>query len=112
MNMARANIDTREHRFSEADRRGVYRAIYERRDVRSSFKPDEIPDEVLARLLDAAHHAPSVGLMQPWGFILIRDGNVLQTVYEIFDRASRAASHIYTALSGGMYVSLMLAVIL
>jgi len=112
MNMACANIDTREHRFSEADRRGVYRAIYERRDVRSSFKPDEIPDEVLARLLDAAHHAPSVGLMQPWGFIVIRDGKVRQTVYEIFDRASRAAAQIYTADRRAMYDTLKLAGIL
>jgi len=112
MNMARANIDTREHRFSEADRRGVYRAIYERRDVRSSFKPDEIPDEVLARLLDAAHHAPSVGLMQPWGFIVIRDRPVRQTVYEIFDRASRAAAQIYTADRRAMYDTLKLAGIL
>jgi len=112
MNMAHANIDTREHRFSEADRRGVYRAIYERRDVRSSFKPDEIPDEVLARLLDAAHHAPSVGLMQPWGFIVIRDGKVRQTVYEIFDRASRAAAQIYTADRRAMYDTLKLAGIL
>lgn len=70
---AKASMDECEHRFSEEERRGLYRAIYERRDVRSFFKPAEIPDDVLARLLDAAHHAPSVGLMQPWGFIVIRD---------------------------------------
>src|SRR5437773_6616296 len=112
MNMARANIDTREHRFSEADRRGVYRAIYERRDVRSSFKPDEIPDHVLARLLDAAHHAPSVGLMQPWGFIVIRDKDVRHTVHEIFDRARRAAAQIYSDNRRVLYETLKLAGIL
>jgi nitroreductase len=65
-------MDESAHRFNEEQRRGLYRAIYERRDVRSFFKPDEIPDDVLARLLDAAHHAPSVGFMQPWSFIIIR----------------------------------------
>ena len=112
MNMARANIDTREHRFSEADRRGVYRAIYERRDVRSSFKPDEIPDDVLARLLDAAHHAPSVGFMQPWGFIVIRDGEIRHKVHEIFERARLAAAQIYTDERRAMYGTLKLAGIL
>ena len=51
--------------FSDAERAGLYRAIYERRDVRSQFLPDPIPRPVLARLLKAAHHAPSVGFMQP-----------------------------------------------
>jgi 5,6-dimethylbenzimidazole synthase len=101
-----------EHRFSEEERRGLYRAIYERRDVRSFFKPDEISDDVLARLLDAAHHAPSVGLMQPWRFIVIRHRQVRQTVYEIFDRASRAAAQIYTDDRRAMYDTLKLAGIL
>jgi 5,6-dimethylbenzimidazole synthase len=59
-------------RFPEDESRGVYRAIRERRDVRSGFLPEPLGDEVLGRLLQAAHHAPSVGLMQPWRFILIR----------------------------------------
>ena len=105
-------MDESEHRFSEEERRGVYRAIYERRDVRSFFKPDDVPDDVLARLLDAAHHAPSVGLMQPWGFIVIRNGKVRQTVYEIFDRASRTAAQIYTDDRRALYDTLKLAGIL
>jgi 5,6-dimethylbenzimidazole synthase len=109
MNMARANIDTREHRFSEEERRGVFRAIYERRDVRSSFKFDEIPDEVLARLLGAAHHAPSVGFMQPWGFIVIRDREVRDKVHEIFDRARLAAAQVYDDDRRAMYKTLKLA---
>jgi len=59
--------------FDEHDRDAVYRAIFTRRDIRSSFLARPIPDEVLARLLRAAHHAPSVGFMQPWNFIVIRD---------------------------------------
>jgi 5,6-dimethylbenzimidazole synthase len=57
-------------KFPEDESRGVYRAIRERRDVRSGFLPVLWDDEVLGRLLEAAHHAPSVGLMQPWRFIL------------------------------------------
>ncbi len=59
-------------RFGEAERRGVFRAIAERRDVRR-FRPDSIGDELLERLLEAAHRAPSVGLMQPWRFVVVRE---------------------------------------
>lgn len=58
--------------FSEAERAAVYRAIAERRDMRH-FSGGSLPPELLARLLEAAHHAPSVGLMQPWRFIRISD---------------------------------------
>jgi len=51
--------------FPEEQLRGVYRAIYARRDIRH-FLPDPIPDQILARLVQAAHHGPSVGFMQPW----------------------------------------------
>ena len=59
--------------FDEEARDAVYRAIFTRRDIRSSFLARPIPDDILARLLRAAHHAPSVGFMQPWNFIVIRD---------------------------------------
>jgi 5,6-dimethylbenzimidazole synthase len=58
-------------RFAENERAGVWRAIAERRDIRR-FRTDPLPDQLLRRLLEAAHQAPSVGLMQPWRFILIR----------------------------------------
>jgi 5,6-dimethylbenzimidazole synthase len=58
--------------FSIAERDAVYRAIRERRDMRH-FVPGTVAPEVLARLLEAAHCAPSVGLMQPWRFIRISD---------------------------------------
>jgi 5,6-dimethylbenzimidazole synthase len=73
--------------FSPEERRGVYRAIHERRDVRSQFLPEPVPDEVLGRILEAAHHAPSVGFMQPWDFIVIRDSSIRQAVYGNFTRA-------------------------
>ena len=59
-----------DHVFSEPERAAVYRAIGERRDMRH-FAGGEVAPELLARLLAAAHQAPSVGLMQPWRFIRI-----------------------------------------
>lgn len=59
-----------DHAYSNAERAAIYRAIAERRDMRH-FSAGTVAPEVLARLLEAAHHAPSVGLMQPWRFIRI-----------------------------------------
>ncbi|AVH37378.1 5,6-dimethylbenzimidazole synthase [Pseudomonas monteilii] len=59
-----------EHAFSEVERAAIYRAIGERRDMRH-FAGGQVAPELLARLLAAAHQAPSVGLMQPWRFIRI-----------------------------------------
>lgn len=70
--------------FDTAAQAAVYRAIFTRRDVRSHFLPDPLEDEVLARLLLAAHHAPSVGFMQPWNFIVIRDVQRRRQVREMF----------------------------
>jgi 5,6-dimethylbenzimidazole synthase len=109
----RTASDRQELGFDDEARRGVYRAIYERRDVRSHFLPDPVSDEILGRILDAAHHAPSVGMMQPWEFILIRDTAVRQKVHEAFDRAREAASQIYpNDARRTLYFSLKLAGIL
>jgi nicotinate-nucleotide--dimethylbenzimidazole phosphoribosyltransferase len=61
------------HAYPAADRAAVYRVIEERRDVRQGFRRDPVPAEVLRRVLAAAHRAPSVGLSQPWDFIVITD---------------------------------------
>jgi 5,6-dimethylbenzimidazole synthase len=94
--------------FSEAERRGVYRAIYERRDVRSHFLPDPIPPAVLGRILDAAHHSPSVGFMQPWDFIIIGDAAVREAVHASFFEANRSAADLYTGERLALYGSLKL----
>jgi len=95
--------------FSDSERRGLYRAIYERRDVRSEFVAKPIPDEVLEKLLDAAHHAPSVGFMQPWSFIVIKNRETRQTVHNIFESAKIAAAEIYTGDKRDIYDNLKLA---
>jgi 5,6-dimethylbenzimidazole synthase len=61
-----------DHTFTDSERAAVYRAIAERRDMRH-FCGGTVAPELLARLLEAAHHAPSVGLMQPWRFLRITD---------------------------------------
>jgi len=63
--------DPRGWRYDEEVREVVYRVIAERRDIRR-FRPDDVAREVLDRVLEAAHRAPSVGLMQPWRMIVIR----------------------------------------
>lgn len=84
--------------MDDADRRGLYRAIRTRRDVRSHFVERPIGDAALARILDAAHHAPSVGYSQPWDFVLVRDGAVRRRVKDSFEAARAAAA---AELAGG-----------
>ena len=64
--------DPQRWRYDDTRLRAVYDVIAERRDVRR-FRADEVEEEVLSRVLEAAHQAPSVGLMQPWRLIVIRD---------------------------------------
>jgi len=101
-----------DQQFSDEERRGLYRAIYERRDVRSHFLPNPVPDDVLGRILDAAHHAPSVGFMQPWDFLVIRDAGIRQAVYRNFESACRQAAAAYKDDQRKLYDSLKLAGIL
>jgi nicotinate-nucleotide--dimethylbenzimidazole phosphoribosyltransferase len=57
-----------------------YRLAAARRDMRNGFRPDPVSDEVLTRVLAAAHQAPSVGLSQPWDFLIVRDREVRERV--------------------------------
>jgi 5,6-dimethylbenzimidazole synthase len=80
--------------------------------VRSHFLPDPVPGDVLERILDAAHHAPSVGFMQPWDFLVIRDAAIRRAVHENFERACRQAAEAYHGEQRRLYDSLKLAAIL
>jgi 5,6-dimethylbenzimidazole synthase len=94
--------------FEERERQAVYRAIRERRDVRRGFLPEPMPDELLNRLLEAAHSAPSVGLMQPWRFIVVRDLEVRQSIHKIFVDANQCALAGYEGERRENYASLKL----
>ena len=73
------------HRFNEAEIAGVYKAISERRDMRH-FLPDPVDPEILQNLLQAAHQAGSVGLMQPWRFIRITDKQLRTNIYQLVEQ--------------------------
>ena len=73
-----------DHAFSPEERAAVYRAIAERRDMRH-FAGGEVAPELLARLLQAAHQAPSVGLMQPWRFIRITWPELRESIHTLVE---------------------------
>lgn len=79
------------HRFSETEREAVYRAIAERRDMRH-FSSDPVDEQTLWRLLQAAHRAPSVGLMQPWRLIRIGDHALRVKIHELVEREREATA--------------------
>jgi 5,6-dimethylbenzimidazole synthase len=93
--------------FSPAERAAVYRAIFERRDCRR-FLPDPLSDDLIARLLRAAHHAPSVGFMQPWNFVLIRSPEVRRRVRAAFEAANAQGAAQFAGVRGEAYRALKL----
>ncbi len=94
--------------FSEIERDAVYRVIAERRDVRRGFLGEPLPNNLIERLLAAAHSAPSVGLMQPSRFILIRDYGIRKSVYQIFETTNRRAADSYSGELAERYSGLKL----
>src|SRR2546428_11306236 len=94
--------------FSEAERAAVYKAIRLRRDIRRQFEATPIPRDVLVRILSAAHHAGSVGFMQPWDFILIEDCPTRQRVLDSFIRERDRSANFYEGARRELYLSLKL----
>ncbi|MFJ3787482.1 nicotinate-nucleotide--dimethylbenzimidazole phosphoribosyltransferase [Kitasatospora sp. NPDC090091] len=76
--------------FDDAGREAVHQVIRERRDIRNGFRPDPIPHEVLIRVLEAAHTAPSVGFSQPWDFVVIRSAKTRRKMHELAERQREA----------------------
>ncbi|NQZ27745.1 MAG: 5,6-dimethylbenzimidazole synthase [Colwellia sp.] len=74
--------------INNAERDALYKVIFSRRDVRKDFLPTPIPDDVLARILQAGHHAPSVGFMQPWDFVLVTEENTKKALKRGYESAS------------------------
>jgi len=100
--------DTQTIEFSDEDRHSLYKTIFNRRDVRGQFQPTPIPDDVLSRVLQAAHHAPSVGFMQPWDFLLIKSQEVKQTIHKAFLEANAEASTLFPDEKQATYRALKL----
>src|SRR5205823_1032683 len=74
-------------------------------DIRT-FRPDAIPEDVLLRILDAAHHAGSVGLMQPWNFLIIRSQESKEKVYQIYNKAHARSAEKVTGKDRKLHDSL------
>lgn len=94
--------------FGAAETAAVYRAIHTRRDVRDQFLPDPLPDDLVTRLLEAAHAAPSVGFMQPWSFVLVSDPAIRKKAWEAFSRANDEAAAMFPEQQRERYRSLKL----
>lgn len=90
------------------ERSAVYRVLRERRDVRAGYLPQPLEEAVLQRLLSAAHQAPSVGFMQPWRFIVVRDNALRGAVHDIFRTANDSAAAIYAGERRALYSRLKL----
>ncbi|SDO68281.1 nicotinate-nucleotide-dimethylbenzimidazole phosphoribosyltransferase /cob(II)yrinic acid a,c-diamide reductase [Streptomyces sp. cf386] len=76
--------------YDDAEREAVLKVMRERRDIRNGFRSDPIPHEVLLRVLEAAHTAPSVGHSQPWDFVVIRSAETRRTMHELAQRQREA----------------------
>mgnify|MGYP003972468933 FL=1 len=94
--------------FTEDEKRGFYKAIYSRRDVRSHFTSKPIKDDILSKILHAAHHAPSVGFSQPWNFILIKDTNTKKIIKESFEKEKNRSSELVEEPKRSKYLSFKL----
>ncbi|MFE9774250.1 nicotinate-nucleotide--dimethylbenzimidazole phosphoribosyltransferase [Streptomyces sp. NPDC005931] len=76
--------------YDDAEREAVLKVMRERRDIRNGFRSDPIPHEVLLRVLEAAHTAPSVGHSQPWDFVVIRSADTRRSMHELAMRQREA----------------------
>ena len=94
--------------FTDEEKKGFYKAIYSRRDVRSHFTSEPISDNTLTKILHAAHHAPSVGFSQPWNFVLIKDNNTRKVIKESFQNEHRHASELVDEKRKSDYLSFKL----
>lgn len=91
--------------ITESEKTAVYKTIYGRRDVRSLFTPKPISSEILARILLAAHHAGSVGYMQPWNFLVVEDRAMREKVKAAFLKERAAAAELFESGKKEKYLS-------
>ena len=94
--------------FSEEEKKGFYKAIYSRRDVRSHFISKSIEDDILSKILHAAHHAPSVGFSQPWNFILIKNIETKNKIKKSFEEEKKRSSQLIEDPKKSKYISFKL----
>ncbi|NMP23697.1 nicotinate-nucleotide--dimethylbenzimidazole phosphoribosyltransferase [Sulfobacillus harzensis] len=91
--------------FTPMEKEAVYKVIWARRDIRI-FLPDPVPDATLARILDAGHRGPSVGFMQPWNFVIIRDQETRRRLQALVERERVIAGQHYPDAQRDYYLRL------
>jgi 5,6-dimethylbenzimidazole synthase len=84
--------------FNQEQRDAIYEAIHNRRDIRQ-FQRTPLPEDAVRRILLAGHHAPSVGFMQPWDFVLIRNQEIKEKLAAAAEK-ERQALAIHFAAEG------------
>ncbi|MDD7986783.1 5,6-dimethylbenzimidazole synthase [Lentisphaera marina] len=94
--------------FREVEKESFYRLLEARRDVRSGFLDKEIPEKILKRILSAAHHAPSVGFLQPWDFLIIRSDEIKQKIKSNFLAVKEREAQFFTGEMKKLYEQLKL----
>lgn len=95
-------------KISDAERDALYKVIHSRRDVRNDFTQQPIPEDVLQRILLAAHHAPSVGFMQPWDFILVTEEETKTEIKKGYEAARLESAEQFSEDKQGQYKSFKL----
>ena len=94
--------------FEKERKEGVYQAIMQRRDIRAQFISDPVSEEMVDKLLRAAHHAPSVGFMQPWNFLVVRDQETKERVHQGFQKAHDESAEMFSGDQKEKYQSFKL----
>lgn len=94
--------------ITEQERDAVYKTIFSRRDVRGQFTDQPVAKEVLGRILKAAHHAPSVGFMQPWDFIVVKNQETKRQIKKGFVEAHEHAANLFSGKQQEIYRTLKL----
>jgi 5,6-dimethylbenzimidazole synthase len=94
--------------FDAAFRQRLQDLLAWRRDVRR-FRPEPLPAGTIERLFELANLAPSVGLCQPWRFVIVDEAPRRQAVREVFAAANAAALADYSDERARLYASLKLA---
>jgi hypothetical protein len=92
------------HAFSAESKAAIYEVMY-RRDIRCS-RSEPPSDEALAAIVQAAHHASSVGFMQPWNFVLMKEQRTKQQVALLFEQENALAATVYENERQKLYRSL------
>lgn len=95
-------------KINDAERDALYKVIHSRRDVRNDFTQEPIPEDILQRILLAAHHAPSVGFMQPWDFILVTEEETKAEIKKGYEAARLESAEQFSKDKQGKYKSFKL----